>query len=895
MDGAPSFAEWLRRRRKAFDLTQAALARKVQYSTSTIRKLEAGDTRPSHEIAERLAVALEVPPAERAAFLRFARLWPQAAAPALAAWMSPPVPGEARPGSLPQQATPCIGREDSLALIAAYLARADCRLITVIGPGGIGKTRVVLEAGARSAGYADSVFLVALAGVGSSQLLPSAIADALGLPQPGGSDPVAQLVPQLRARRMLLLLDNFEHLLDGVGLLAAILEQAPGVKLLVSSRQRLNLREEWLLPLHGLQFPDGDLAVRPASDYSAVQLFIQRAAQVRPGFTLSPDLQPAVLRICRLLEGSPLGIELAAAWTRLLPCAEIAAEIAANLDFLTTTARNVPARQRSLRAAFEHSWMLLSTLERRVFARLAVFRGGFNRAAAEAVCADIGGYAQSTLLTELAALCDKSLVYPLSAGCYDLHEALRQYAEEKLREAGELELAQDRHCHYYMARLEYRSENELLGRLKDLLVAVDMAADIDNVRAAWGYAVQRGALTDIRVWLESIFHLYESRGLFGEGADSCEQLAQRVRRMPVDEVARRAVLGHALTIKGWFHFLLGLHDTAEACAREGAQWLGAAVDLAERASNLLLLGTLANIRKQPLEAQQFLRECLAVSPAIGQQLPASYALVGLGLASAELGDLAQARQYLLDGLQILERLGHQIGIGYCLLCLGDVARALGELDEARQRYLASLAVRSEISGHWIMARSHARLGSLAQAAGDLDEARQRYQAGLAICTALHHQRGMAVALGNLGRVAYAQHDYAAAGHLHRESLALSRECSHQRGIVVSLTHLGQVSCALGAYQEARAQLSEALHGALEIGATALALDVLLAQAELETQTGHLAQAAERLALALEHSAIEPRARARAELLIGSLAQPLGPEVMAAAQERARAQCLAQPA
>ncbi|HEU5103598.1 MAG TPA: tetratricopeptide repeat protein [Roseiflexaceae bacterium] len=897
----PSFGVWLRRRRKALDLTQQALARRVGYSVSAIRKLEADEYRPSHEIAERLADALDVAPQERAAFVRFARHEPDAGA-ALPALPVPPHPPEAHATNLPRPPTSCIGREGELTLIATYLARADCRLVTVIGPGGIGKTCLALEAAAaRVADHPDGVHLVALAALGSSRLLPSTIADTLGLALYGATDPEAQLLHFLRAKRLLLLLDNFEHLLDGAGLLARILDQAPHVKLLVTSRERLNLREEWLLPLQGLHFPKDDQATDVITGYSAVQLFVQRAAQVRPGFALSPEIQPAVPRICRLLEGMPLGIELAAAWTRLLPCTEIAVEIAKNLDFLATTARNVPARQRSLRAAFDYSWGLLSETERRVLARLAVFRGGFTRAAAAAVCGDLkieneelkksSGAQSMTILNLLAALADKSLLYSLPAGRYDLHAALQQYAEEKLLAAGEHELARARHCRFYMALLEYQSEDELVARLKDVLAQVD--PDIENVRAAWSWAVLHGELADIRIWLDGIFHLYEARSLFKEGMNTCERLVERLRRAQEVEAGPPGdtVLGYALTIEGWFYFLLGLFDKAHDCARESAEWLRSAASHPERASNFLLLGTLANIRKQHREVKQFLSESLAISQATGQRLARSYARIGMGIASAALGECAEARQHLLEGLSILEELGHQIGIGYCLLCLGDVARALGEHAEARRRYTESLAVRPEISGRWIMGVSHTRLGSLARTLGDYEQARQHYQESLDICRALHHPRGMAMALGNLGRVAFAQGEHAEARHLHEESLALSREIGNKRGIAISLNHLGRVSCALGANDHSRQSFGEALKVAMEIGAVPLALDALVGLAELTARAGDQVRAVEMLAVPLRHPAGEQRTKDRAGRLLTELASQLPIDVVAAAQERGQARTL----
>jgi predicted ATPase/transcriptional regulator with XRE-family HTH domain len=916
MDEPCSFGVWLRRRRKALDLTQEALARRVSYSISTIRKLEAGEYRPSGEIAERLADALEVAPEQHAAFVQFARVGRDADDIGLNALAvstpTPPtlvrvlpavplaIPSGAPRTNLPPQPTPFIGRADELGLIARHLTNPDCRFVTLIGPGGIGKTRLAIEAAsARITDFPDGVYLVALATIDSVSRLASVIGNALTLPLYDETDREAQLIHFLRAKRLLLLLDNFEHLLEGSSLLARILDQAPGVKLLVTSRERLNLLEEWLLPLQGLRFPKDDLASDEVTDYSAVQLFVQRAQQVQPAFALSAAVQPAVLRICRLLEGMPLGIELAAAWTRLLPCAEIAAEITNNLDFLATTARNVPARQRSLRAAFEHSWELLSGAERQVFARLAVFRGGFTRAAAEAICGtssiETGSGEQDAsffVLHTLSSLVDKSLLYVQPSGRYDLHEALRQYAQEKLQMASESRPVHAQHCSYYMALLRYQSQDELVGRLKEVLATVN--ADIENVRAAWQWAIVYGAPEDLRIWLDGIFHLYEARSLFREGAESCEQLADRLRRTgetarPVmgRDPQRDSVVGHALTVAGWFYITLGLFDKARERAYESAPWLRSPSAQLERANNLLLLGTVGALCGPHLEAKQLLSESLALNRESGPRLVRAYALVDLGIACTALGEYVEARQHLLESLSILQDIGHLMGIGYCLLCLGDVARALGDYTEARWRYMESLAIRSEISSRWGMAVSHTRLGSLARTLGDYVDAQQHYQESLDICTALHHVKGRAIALGNLGRVAFAQCELAEAKALHQESLALSRDIDDRRGIVLSLNYLGQISYAAGEYREVRQSFDEALKTSLQISAVPLALDVLVGLAELVAREGNQARAVELLVLVLQHPAGEKRTKDRAGRLLGNLTSQLPPEEISAAQERAK--------
>jgi predicted ATPase/transcriptional regulator with XRE-family HTH domain len=903
MDEIPSFGAWLRRRRKALDLTQDALARRVGYSVSAIRKLEADEYRPSREIAEHLADALGIAADERAAFVHFARVGldvegtsvrlpaaapPTLPAPARAPAVVPPATTrDTHPTNLPPQPTRFVGREAELALIAAQLRNPACRLLTVIGPGGIGKTRLALEAAAaRRPDFPDGVYVVPLAAISAGSLLVSTVADALAFPLYGGADPEAQLLIFLHERQLLLVLDNFEHLLEGTRLLAQILDQAPGVKLLVTSRERLNLLEEWLIPLQGLRFPSDDSATDAVAEYSAVQLFVQRAAQVQPGFMLTAAVQPAVLRICRLVEGLPLGIELAAAWARMLPCAEIAAEIAKNLDLLATSARNVPARQRSLRAAFEHSWALLAHDERQVFARLAVFRGGFRREAAEAVT--------GASLALLSALVDKSLLHAHWSGRYEVHETLRQYAAEKLEAmAGESDQAHDRHCGYYLALLQHTSQDELVGRMKDVLAQID--ADLENVRTAWSWAVAHDKLEELGRSIYGIHRFYQTRSLFREGLDvlgnavkglsgTSESAAPDAGRA----TQRAAIIGYALTLLGWYYLHRGLFDQARARAQEGAAWLRSTNARPEIAQNLLLQGMIAALLGPYDEAKQSLWECIAITRETGQRMIRATALQGLGMACTALEEYAEAHQRLRESLAIFQALGYQWGIAQCLQYLGDVARARAAYAEAQQRYQESLAVRTDLGDRWGMAIALGHLGSLARTIGAYEDAQQRYHESLAIFTALSHRLGMAMALGNLGRVAFAQGKVAEAHQLHQESLALSRAIGNKRAIAISLNQLGLVRHALGDDRASRHAFDEALTTALEIEMIPLALEVLVGLAALLAQEETPEQAIELLALTLRHPAAGRRTRERADRLLSELTAGLPPEVVAAAQARGQA-------
>jgi predicted ATPase len=449
--------------------------------------------------------------------------------------------------------TPFIGRQRELAEIAALLADPACRLLTLAGPGGIGKTRLALEAANPTLNpsplhgeglekrFPHGVHFVPLQPVADAALLPIAIANAIGIQFFGADEPRVQLLDYLQNRQMLLILDNFEHLLDAVDFVVEMLA-APGVRLLVTSRAALNVQAEWRYAIGGLEIPPihpqpptaspngisfghplhGEkelkpLALRPTEvpvgrergegleHYDAARLFSERARRLRHDF--SPDDHRAdLIRICQLTGGMPLALELAAGWLKALSCAQIADEIQRGLDFLAADARDVPERHRSMVAAFAQSWNLLTEDEQAVFRRMSVFRGGFSREAAEKVTG-------ATLHT-LASLADKSFVRVDAEGRYDVHELMRQYGEAKLDAAGEVEATRDAHSAYYLDFLAQR-EADVKGR-RQIAALDEIEADFENIRAAWYHGIEKRNDKGIGYAVETLTLYCDRRSRFFE-------------------------------------------------------------------------------------------------------------------------------------------------------------------------------------------------------------------------------------------------------------------------------------------------------------------------------------------------------------------------------------------
>jgi predicted ATPase/DNA-binding SARP family transcriptional activator len=833
-----------------------------------------------------------------------------------------PIPVAAPRHNLPVQSTRFIGRQGLIADIRERLQNPDCRLLTLVGSGGSGKTRLALEAAAVLLNeFLHGVFFVPLAPLQSVKAISPTVAWAIGFSfyEAVGDDREdefqRQLLDYLRQREMLLILDNFEHLLDGVALVADILNAAPGVKVLVTSRARLNLQSEHLFSVAGMDLPD-----------SAAELFVTSARRVRPGFGLTTDNLADVIRVCHLVEGMPLGILLAAAWVQILSPATIAAQISRSIDFLEANLRDLPERHRSMRAVFDHSWTLLTLRERAVMQALSIFRGTFTWKAAQQI-ADVS-------LQELRALVDKSLLHCTPTDRFEVHELLRQYAEERLdREPAASQAMHDRHCAYYTSALQ-QWELDLKGFRQQQALA-EMDVEIENARVAWNWAVAQGQVERLDQTLDALGLFYTRRSRYEEGATLCHAAAESLQTVTRDDTPR--VRAKALAWQGAFERELGRIEIASHLLQHSldlVEGLGLSGQdtRAERAAALLRLGEIA-YDSDRREAWGLFEQSLALYQGLGDRWRTAHVLRALGSAALNLGDYGRAKQSYEESLAIRRALGDQWGIANSLQGLSRVALSLGEIEQGERIAREGIALSEEIGDQAGIVKGLGNLSLLLQWSGQFPEAQALLERSAAICNDLGFRVGLVYAQAFLSAMAGHAGEYEPARALAYKCLALARETGHSWALGWSLMLLGGIALvenaydmawtlcqeSLSVYREARQQdttgfplvlsavaafrsgqisraqqvLCEALQLAVITGAFEPSVTTVAAAALFLAEQGQPERAAELYATASRYPLVSKSCWYR-DLFgqpIAAVAAALPPDTVAAAQERGRARDL----
>jgi predicted ATPase/DNA-binding SARP family transcriptional activator len=981
---APAFEEWVVMERERLHLAAlqalhalahhyAAREEDARASAYAARMLE---LEPLREDVHRLMMSLLARSGQRAAALRQYRACRQVLADELGIGPDPATqalyeriragpPGGSeglapRPmprRSLPAVFTPLIGREHERAAVWRLLADPACRLLSLVGPGGVGKTHLALavaadlQSSALSEQFADGAAFASLGSLDENANLLPALADAVGFMFHQAAEPRRQLLDYLRDKRLLLVLDGCENALffppfsgieRGKELLTEILQAAPAVKILATSRVRLNLGFEHVLPLAGLDCPeDGELD--HAATFSGVRLFLVGAGRVRSGPELEDWDLAAVARICRAVGGLPLAILLAAGWTRALTPAQIAArsEDPHALDFLATDWHDLPTRQRSMRAVFDQSWDLLTPRERDVFSTLSVFRGGFTVQAAWHV-------AQASA-RDLAALVDKSLLQHSVAGRYELHDLLRQYAAEKLAEApGSATRLHDKHCAYYTARL--RAWGQDMQGPSQAAALDELASESENARAAWNWAAERGLAARLGEALDPLCYFYKWRGRYHEGERACQRAIDGLSTdreneptspdevvpptHPPDGAERLRMLARATTWQGVFCWRMGRVEDAQARLARSQELLEdpalAGRDIRrEQAFLSWRLGRkLFDIDRD--RARPLYERSLALYRELDDRWAMANVLDDLSWAARYLSDYRAERDLAEESLALRRALGDPRGMSRALRALSSVAFLQGRLAEAEQLIRQSAAIplaggsRAEIAdqlsdqgwilgmlgsfdeGHRLLGQSVALwrelrvskmvaiigipLGFIRLHLGHYTQARELLTTGLHVAREIGDRGRTGFGLFVLAWAALAQGAQAEADELLHESAALFQELG-QRDEVGQVNALsGYVAPARGQHDHARCCLHEALQIGVELQAFLPVLFALPAVAWSAADAGQPEHAVELYALASRYPFVA-RSRWFEDLVgrrIATVADDLSSAMFAAAQERGQA-------
>jgi len=712
-------------------------------------------------------VAPEAATAELHEAIRSRRLSPAAARPTDTAPLAAaaPIPASPRPDlhhRLPAQPTRLIGRDREQALIGARLLEEGTRLLTLTGPGGVGKTRLALQVAASLADHFEGdVLFVALAPVLDPALVGSAIAQALGVGEAAGRPLVESVKDRLRDAELLLLLDNFEHLLAAAPLVADLLATCPRLKILITSRAVLHLRGEKEFAVPPLALPDRDqlLSLQTLAGSAAVALLVERACDARPDFAITSENALAVAEICRRLDGLPLAIELAAARVKLLPPGALLARLEHRLALLTGGPRDLPARQQTLRDTIAWSHDLLDDPERALYRRLGVFASGFDLEVAEAVCAS------DEVLDGLASLVDKSLVYreegPDGNVRFQMLETIREFATEQLKALGELDATRRRHAEHFLALAE-RAAPELSGPTQSAWFDV-LEREHDNLRAALQWSIEHRD-AELALRLSGALRLFWIvRGHRGEGRRWCEQA-----------LALDPELGGTL-----------------------------------RPMVLSVAGHLARLQNDYTRATALYQEALAVRREAGDTYEIASSLHDIAELAWDLGDYARAVPLLDEALAIRREIEDRGGMAITLRLLGRVAYEQGNDAAARAAAEENLALFRALGDEHAVGHALDFLGVLARGQGDQQQATKLHQEGLAIFERIADKDGLAQAWLNLGRLALERGDWARATALCVESLAALHALGAPGDLPPHLDTLAGAALAAGQPERASCLLGSA--------------------------------------------------------------------------------------
>jgi len=740
---AYSFGSWLRLKRKALDLTRERLAQHVGCSAGTIQKLEEEERRPSAQMAERLADIFNIPPNEQPAFVRFARGELQSGMPSAkedSPWNSSV---KLLPSHLPAMVTSLIGREEEIAEVHDYLLSPDVRLVTLVGPPGIGKTRLSIES-ARTAlpDFPNGVFFAALAPLDSPTLIAVTVAQSMGYVGAGNISTVEQLKEGIGNKQLLVVLDNCEHLIEEVASLAsALLSACPRLKILASSRESLRVPGEWLYPVQALDVPvldspgeDSPVDMKSVLNFPALTLFAERARAVRPNFAIEADTVKAISAICKQLDGLPLAIELVAARMRLITPRALLEHLHDQFSLSTAEMRAVPARQKSLENAIDWSYQLLSEEEQKLFSYLSVFSGGFTLAAAETIF--LRAFRDKTVSALIASLFDKSLLqrsfHASGEARYAMLATIQEFARQRLQETNQEAEIRNGHLAYFLAFAEQADQqlrgpnqiewlNQLHTTRDNLRAALDWAIEskqtnlaLQLVRRLWWFWSKRSEFTEGRQWLGRVLAMRDAPLFPGLYADVLTQLAHHTS-LQIGAKAAKPLIEQALTIaraqgnpQTLAAALMVFGNVLRSEENFAAAWsaLEESITLFREVQDpwgtavaVMSLGYYAYKRDDRATALELSEQALKAFRELGDQYFQSVCLYEIGTLRAKQGDWEEGLAELRESLKLSRALGSRYEIAGGLFSLADAERHLGHPARAVRLYCAAKNVYDSI-GAW---------------------------------------------------------------------------------------------------------------------------------------------------------------------------------------------------
>lgn len=706
---------------------------------------------------------------------------------------------DAIPNNLPAPTTPFVGRERDVSILTDMLAARDVRLITLTGTPGTGKTRLALQVAsglaARPQGlehtFADGIYFVSLAAVTEADLVVSGIAQALGMPEPGGRAVRDALLEHLRNKRLLLVLDNFEHLLPASPLISDLLSGCPRLKVLVTSQATLNLRGEHEYPVPTLSVPGREAPLQPEdlAQYESVALFVERAVEVSPGFSLMKENARAVIEICRRLEGLPLAIELAAVRVKVLSPDAILSRLDRRLKLLVGGRSDLPPRQRALETAIAWSYNLLDHAEQALFRKLSVFSGGCTLESAEGITED------ANVLDGISALLNKSLLQATPEGNgaprrFSMLETVKEYASEQLEAQSETEAARRAHARFFLDLAE-KAGREIISPQQIAWLEL-LEAEHDNLRAALRWALDTGEGETALRLCTPLARFWERRGHRVEGR-------RWITAALAIDVAQERTIYRAEALHGlsFIESRLGNLTPARAAIDEALSIFRDLDDKQGIAQSLNILGLIATEQADYASARAFHEQSLAISRELGNTWGIANSTHSLGLLAYYQSDLERAYALVQENVPRWREIGDKWGIAGSLRLLANICDDRQDFEQARQLYRECLEIYREMGNRWGIAWTLHDLGDIEWRFENYDEAEPLHRENLRIFEEIGDKTGIAMSLHRLARIAYDQGRYEQAAALFRQSLSVARELDNKPVISFSVGGLAGVAAVQG--------------------------------------------------------------------------------------------------